>query len=188
MRTTSVCPNKEKGTTFTTKPEYKEVIIARFLDGQRRELTPKERKKVVATYLEKGTLSATSKITGLSVPGVRKVLDKEPEFLQQYEKKREQEAQELFGAISAKSAKFTKFCDAYFDELTNPEMVKRLARTDMEKLTKIFAINLDKFVLLNKMRLETDGAGDNTLSITITRKAKRDASDKELNEMFEDDE
>ena len=41
----------------------------------------------------------------------------------------------------------------------------------MEKLTKIFAINLDKFVLLNKAQMESGAVSDNTLNITITRKA-----------------
>ena len=41
----------------------------------------------------------------------------------------------------------------------------------MEKLTKIFAINLDKFVLLNKAQMESGAVADNTLNITITRKA-----------------
>ena len=106
----------------------------------------------------------------------------------QYLKKREEEANELFGAISAKSAKFTRFCDAYFDELTNPEMVKRLARTDMEKLTKVFAINLDKFVLLNRMRLENGDNGDSSINITITKKRKSEATAAERDEMFVDEE
>lgn len=187
---------KGSGRTFGAKgkiepipyrSDYKDELILR-VGNKRRALTSKERKKVVQLYLERGTLLAVAQETGLTVHGVRTVLDREPDFMAQYLKKREEEANELFGAISAKSAKFTKFCDAYFDELTNPEMVKRLARTDMEKLTKVFAINLDKFVLLNRMRLENGDNGDSSINITITKKRKSEATAAERDEMFVDEE
>lgn len=165
--------------------DYKEELVLR-INGRKRALTSKERRKVVQMYLERGTLTAVAKETGLTIHGVRKVLDLEPEFMAQYQKKREEEANELFGAISAKSAKFARFCDAYFEQLTNPANIERLAKTDMEKLTKVFAINLDKFVLLNKMRVETDGNGDSSINITITRKSKNDATQDERNEIFID--
>ena len=187
---------KGSGRTFGAKgkiepipyqSDYKDELILR-VGNKRRALTSKERKKVVQLYLERGTLLAVAQETGLTVHGVRTVLDREPDFMAQYLKKREEEANELFGAISAKSAKFTRFCDAYFDELTNPEMVKRLARTDMEKLTKVFAINLDKFVLLNRMRLENGDNGDSSINITITKKRKSEATAAERDEMFVDEE
>ena len=187
---------KGSGRTFGAKgkiepipyhSDYKDELILR-VGNKRRALTSKERKKVVQLYLERGTVLAVAQETGLTVHGVRTVLDREPDFMAQYLKKREEEANELFGAISAKSAKFTRFCDAYFDELTNPEMVKRLARTDMEKLTKVFAINLDKFVLLNRMRLENGDNGDSSINITITKKRKSEATAAERDEMFIDEE
>ena len=134
-------------------------------------ITAKERAKVLYEYVNTGTYIAASRKCGIPQRMVKRIVESDPDILAKYQKKREEEAKHLYGALSAKSKKFMQFCDAYFDELCNPAMVKRLAATDMEKLTKIFAINLDKFVLLNKAQMESGAAADNTLNITITRKA-----------------
>ena len=54
--------------------------------------------------------------------------------------------------------------------------------------TKVFAISLDKFVLLNRMRLENGDNGDSSINITITKKRKSEATAAERDEMFVDEE
>lgn len=134
-------------------------------------ISTKERARVLHEYVNTGTYVAAARKCGVPQRMVKKIVESDPDILTEYQKQREEEAKHLYGALSAKSKKFMQFCDAYFDELCNPTMVKRLAATDMEKLTKIFAINLDKFVLLNKAQMESGAVADNTLNITITRKA-----------------
>jgi DNA replicative helicase MCM subunit Mcm2 (Cdc46/Mcm family) len=143
---------------------------------KKRYLTEKERRMVVAKYLEAGTYTAAANFAGITQKAARQIIENEPDFMKLYQKQREQEAKQLFGFLSAKSKKFIRFCDIYFDVLTDETIIRDLARRDLGKLATVFAINADKFVLINKFFSE--GAFSNSedfgdIRVTIERKTKR---------------
>lgn len=156
---------------------------------KKRYLTEKERRMVVAKYLESGTYTAAAEYAGITPKAVRQIIENEPDFMKEYQKQREREAKQLFGFLSAKSAKFIKFCDVYFDVLSDPEIIRSLGRRDLVKLATVFAINADKFVMVHKY-FSQGGLGEDedlgNLQITITRKSKRESDDEKLEE-HEDD-
>lgn len=153
--------------------KQKEVIECERTDTNKR-LTPKERKKVVAKYLMCMSYKATAEDFGLTVTGVKHIIQNEPEFAKMYQAQREKEAKELFGVLSVRSKKFVKFCDIYFDCLADEESIRELWRKDPEKVTRMFAINLDKFLLLDRARMmySLDGEGNQEITVNVIRKER----------------
>lgn len=151
----------------------KEVIECERTDTNKR-LTPKERKRVVAKYLTCMSYKATAEQFGLTVMGVKHIVKNEPDFAKMYQEQREKEAKELFGVLSVKSKKFAKFCDIYFDCLADEKTIRELWKKDPEKVTRMFAINLDKFLLLDRARMSysLDGEGDQNITINVVRKER----------------
>lgn len=141
---------------------------------QMKRLTPAERKKVVAEYVRCMSYKATAERFGLTVMGVKHIVKSEPEFQSMYNKQREKEAKELFGVLSIKSKKFAKFCDIYFDLLADEETIRKLWERDPEKVTRMFAINIDKFLLLDRTRLQygLNDEGDQSITINVVRKER----------------
>ncbi len=143
-------------------------------DDRQKRLTPKERLKVVAKYVTCMSYKATAEVFGLTVMGVKHIVQNEPKFAEMYQKQREKEAKELFGRLSVHGKKFVKFCDIYFDCLSDEKTIRELWKKDPEKVTRMFAINLDKFLLLDKARLSygLDDNGDQNITINVVRKER----------------
>ncbi len=143
-------------------------------DDRQKRLTPKERLKVVAKYVTCMSYKATAEVFGLTVMGVKHIVKNEPKFAEMYQKQREKEAKELFGRLSVHGKKFVKFCDIYFDCLSDEQTIRELWKKDPEKVTRMFAINLDKFLLLDKARLSygLDDNGDQNITINVVRKER----------------
>lgn len=138
---------------------------------ERRRLTEEEKKKAIVAYLNCGTYDEAARRTGFSRATIKNAVAKDPDFIKKYNKKREQEALELFGKLSIKSKEFAKFCDVYFKVLTDEDTVRDLAQRDLEKVTRIFAIMIDKYLLINNFRVDkTDG--ESSVTINIVRKNK----------------
>lgn len=153
--------------------KQKEVIECERTDQMKR-LTTKERKKVIVKYLNCMSYKATAEQFGLTVMGVKHIVQSDPDFAKMYQKQREKEAKELFGILSVKSKKFAKFCDIYFDCLADEESIRSLWRKDPEKVTRMFAINVDKFLLLDRARIQygIDDEGDQNITINVVRKER----------------
>jgi len=145
-------------------------------EDQYKRLTEKEKKRVVAKYLSCMSYKATGEQFGLTPSGVKYIVQHQKDFAEMYQKQREKEARELFGALSVKSKKFVKFCDVYFDLLADEETIRELWKKDPEKVTRMFAINIDKFLLLDKVRLQynQEDNGDQNITIEVVRKERND--------------
>lgn len=162
--------NKIKADTVTKQKEQLETIR----EDRNKRLTEKERMKVVAAYINCMSYKAVAERFGLTASGVKHIVQSDPNFAEKYQKQREKEAKELFGVLSVKSKKFVKFCDVYFDLLADEETIRQLWAKDPEKVTRMFAINLDKFLLLDKVRMQfgEDENGDQSITINVVRKEK----------------
>lgn len=151
-------------------------------DKWSKRLTDKQRLQVVASYVETGMLKKTARQYGLTPHAVRYIVDGSPEFAAMYQKKREEEANELFAHMSGKYKDVMKFIDNYMDQLVKPEMMERMAKTNMVGATVILGTLLDKMAMVNKFAIDRGDNGDSTLSIEIIRKNKDNGEDDLLEE------
>ena len=141
-----------------------------------KRLTEAERMEVVMYYVSCMSYKATAEQFGLTPSGVKHVVDTHPKYEEIFQKQREKEAKKLFAFLSIKGKKFAKFCDVYFDLLADEKTIRELWAKDPEKVTKMFAINVDKFLMLDKVRLSygLNDEGDQTINVNIIRKERKD--------------
>lgn len=157
-------------------------------DGNKRQqyLTDKERKRVVAEYVESGNLRATAKKFGITAKAVQYIVDNSPEYAALYRKMREREADELLAYMSTKFSDIKKFIDNYMIELIKPETMERMARTNMVGATVVLGTLLDKVAMVNKFAIEKGDNGDSLLRIELVTK-KREEEDSEENDSLEEE-
>lgn len=143
-------------------------------EDQMKRLTPLERKKVIAKYVTCMSYTATAEYFGIRVRAVQNIVKNDPEFATMYQKQREKEAKELFGKLYVNSRKFAKFCDIYFELLSDEKTIRKLWEKDPEKVTRMFAVNIDKFLLLDRTRLQygLNEEGDQNITINVVRKER----------------
>ena len=82
----------------------------------------------------------------------------------------------MFAFLSIHGKKFAKFCSVYFDLLSDEKTIRELWAKDPEKVTKMFAINVDKFLMLDKIRMSygLNEDGDQTITVNVVRKERQD--------------
>ena len=132
--------------------------------------------EVVMYYVCNMSYKATGEHFGLSPSGVKYIVDNHPEYEEIFQKQRAKEAKRLFAFLSIQGKKFAKFCSVYFDLLADEKTIRDLWAKDPEKVTKMFAINVDKFLMLDKIRMSygLNDEGDQTITVNVVRKEKND--------------
>lgn len=145
-------------------------------EDQSKRLTEEERMEVVMYYICNMSYKATAERFGLTPSGVKYIVDNHPQYEEMFQKQREKEAKRLFAFLSIQGRKFAKFCNVYFDLLANEKTIKELWAKDPEKVTRMFAINVDKFLMLDKIRMSygLNDEGDQTITVNVVRKEKND--------------
>lgn len=159
-----------------TLVEKRKEKIESLKEDQGKRLTEEERMKVVLYYVQCMSYKATAEKFGLTPSGVKHVVDTHPKYEEMFQKQREKEAKKLFAFLSIKGKKFAKFCDVYFDLLADEKTIRELWAKDPEKVTKMFAVNVDKFLMLDKVRMSygLNEDGDQTITVNVVRKEKND--------------
>jgi len=145
-------------------------------EDQSKRLTEEEKMEVVMYYVCNMSYKATAERFNLTPSGVKYIVDNHPEYETIFQRQREKEAKKLFAFLSIQGKKFAKFCNVYFDLLSDEKTIRELWKKDPEKVTKMFAINVDKFLMLDKVRMSygLNDEGDQQLTINVVRKEKRD--------------
>lgn len=164
---------KKVKATDVEKPQRR---IKSLKEDQGKRLTEEERMEVVMYYVCNMSYKATAEKFGLTPTGVKHIVDTHPQYEEIFQKQREKEAKKLFAFLSIQGKKFAKFCSVYFDLLANEKTIKELWARDPEKVTKMFAINVDKFLMLDKIRMSygLNEDGDQTITVNVIRKEKQD--------------
>ena len=159
-----------------TDVEKQQRRIKSVKEDQGKSLTEEERMEVVMYYVCNMSYKATGEHFGLSPSGVKYIVDNHPEYEEIFQKQRAKEAKRLFAFLSIQGKKFAKFCSVYFDLLADEKTIRDLWAKDPEKVTKMFAINVDKFLMLDKIRLSygLNDEGDQTITVNVVRKEKND--------------
>lgn len=139
-----------------------------------KRLTEEERMEVVMYYVCNMSYKATAEHFHLTPTGVKHVIDTHPQYEEIFQKQREKEAKKLFAFLSIQGKKFAKFCSVYFDLLADEKTIRELWARDPEKVTKMFAINVDKFLMLDKVRMSygLNDEGDQTITVNVVRKER----------------
>ncbi len=105
-------------------------------------LTDKQKKKMIADYIQLGSYNATSKINGVAPNTVKKIVQGNADIAELCEQKREQNTAEMIAFMDSRKAEAQKVIDAYLKALADPE---KLDGASLSQIATALGIVVDKF-------------------------------------------
>lgn len=115
-------------------------------------LTDKQKKKIIADYVELGSYNAVAKKHKVSFDTVKRVVSRDEETVKKTEQKKEQNTADILSHMETKKDTVIKVVDKYLDALLDEERIKR---ANPAQLTTALGTVIDKFTLAEGK--QTDG-------------------------------
>lgn len=105
-------------------------------------LTDKQKKKIVADYVELGSYRATGKRNKVSTDTVKRIVLNDPTFVQKTKQKKEENTLEMLAYMDSKKGKAQEVIDLCLAALSDPD---RLERATLAQIGTVLGIVIDKF-------------------------------------------
>lgn len=118
-------------------------------------LTDKQKKKIIADYIESGSYNATAKRFGISESTVRRLCKREPEITKKAEQKKEQNTIDMLAYMDSRKEQAQGVIDDYLKALANPSKIEA---AKLSEIATALGILVDKFT--KNMPTNTDGIGE----------------------------
>lgn len=109
-------------------------------------LTDKQRKRVIADYVECGSYNAVAKKYGIARQTVKNIVSKDAEVRQNLQAKKEQNTADILAHMAGKRDTVCKIVDEYLDALLDAD---RLERANPAQITTAMGTVIDKFASLD---------------------------------------
>ena len=122
-------------------------------------LTDRQRKKIIADYVECGSYNEAAKMNGVSRNTVKNVIMKDAESAQKCAQKKEQNTADILAYMESRKEQAKEILDTYLETLKNPE---KIAAAKLSEVATTMGIVIDKFVnnplkhQLDKQKLEIE--------------------------------
>lgn len=132
-------------------------------------LTDKQKKMLIADYIELGSYNAVAKKHGVSDKTVKNVVTANPDFSRKSEEKKQQNTADILAHMETKRDKVNEIIDVYLEKLLDKEM---LAKATPSQITTALGTLIDKFT----MRSVTDhgmSREEDPLSKALREEAER---------------
>lgn len=107
-------------------------------------LTDKQKKRIIADYLEMGSYNAVAKKHGVADKTVKRLVEKDPQMSAKVEEKKRQNSADILAHMDTKKDKVNEIIDVYLERLLDEEM---LARATPSQLTTALGTLIDKFTM-----------------------------------------
>lgn len=108
-------------------------------------LTDKQKKKIIADYVESGSYNAVAKKYGIAADTVKRVVLRDEEIVQKTKQKKEQNTMDILEHMGTKKDTATKVVDRYLEALLDEERIKK---ANPAQLTTAMGTVLDKFLMV----------------------------------------
>lgn len=131
-------------------------------------LTDRQKKKIIADYVQLGSYNAAAKLNGVSNHTVKKVVSEAPETSKKLQQKKEQNTADILSYMESQRDDVCEVLKICLGELKKPE---RYEKTPPQQIATTMAILIDKY---------TAHSGDN-----IADDQSEDALSKSLRELGE---
>lgn len=131
-------------------------------------LTDRQKKKIIADYVELGSYNATGKLNGVSKDTVKRIVQDCEDFAQKSQQKKEENTADILAYMESKKEKVSEIIGLYLDELLDVKQFKNLSPN---QLTTALGTLIDKWTAIG------GGPGETT---------KEDGLSQSLKEMAEE--
>ena len=110
-------------------------------------LTDKQKKKIVADYLELGSYNAVAKKNGVSNHTVKRIVLETPEISKKVQQKKEQNTADVLSHMESQKDEVIKVLDEYLAAMRDPAKIKRAG---VVQLATALGIVIDKYTITAK--------------------------------------
>lgn len=121
-------------------------------------LTDKQKKKIIADYVQLQNYTKTAKLNGVSDTTVKRLISTAPsEMLKKVEQKKEQNTLEMLDYMDSKKERVQEIIDVYLGVLTDPE---KLEGATLQQITTALGTLIDKWTVIDDRRKGDSVEGD----------------------------
>lgn len=110
-------------------------------------LTDKQKKKIIADYVELGSYNAVAKIHGVSRQTVKNIVSTDAGIGQKLQQKKEQNTADILSHMESQKADVIKVLDKYITAMRDPVKIKRAG---VVQLATALGIVIDKYTMTAK--------------------------------------
>lgn len=132
-------------------------------------LTDKQKKQIVADYVELGSYNAVAKKRKVSATTVKNLVLADRETVQKCEQKKKQNTADILAHMETKRDKVNEIIDVYLERLLSPEVLERATPS---QLTTALGTLIDKFTMTKVTTAGTEREED-PLSKALREEAER---------------
>lgn len=122
-------------------------------------LTDKQKKKIIADYVQLQSFRAAARQNGVSDATVRKLVKGEPESARMCAQKKKENAQEMISYMESKKERVQEIIGVYLDELTDKE---KLEGATLQQITTALGTLIDKWTAIDDRRQKADAENSGT--------------------------
>ena len=109
-------------------------------------LTDKQKKKIIADYVQLQSYRAAARQNGVSDATVRKIVKGDPESSQKCALKKEENAKDMLSYMDSKKERVQEIIDVYLGVLTAPE---KLEGATLQQITTALGTLIDKWTVID---------------------------------------
>lgn len=124
------------------------------------KLTDRQKKKIIADYVDNGNYSETARINGVNKSTVQRLINKNQEVQQKAQEKKEENTQDMLQYLESKKEDKKRVIELCFkaleDKLATPDMF-----TSVRDIAMVYGIIIDKDLKFKEMQLKSAGLLDN---------------------------
>ena len=138
-------------------------------------LTDKQKKMIIADYVELGSYNAVAKKHGVSDNTVRNIIKQNSDFSEKCEHKKEQNSADILAHMETKRDTVNQIIDAYLARLLEPEVIQKATPS---QLTTALGTLIDKFTMQSVVAVGSAKEED-PLSKALREEAERMQNEKQ---------
>ena len=105
-------------------------------------LTDKQKKKIIADYIELGSYNAVAQLNGVSRTTVKRIVVNDTEMLQKVQIKKEENTKEILAYMDKQKEQVCSIIDKILNQMSNDV---KIASTPLNQLATTMGILIDKF-------------------------------------------
>lgn len=132
-------------------------------------LTDRQKKMIIAEYLEIGSYNAVAKKYNVTRQTVKNIVTSNTENRQKLQDKKEQNTADILAHMETKKDKVNQIIDTYLEKLLDPEMIDKATPA---QLTTALGTLIDKFTM-PKMVSKEQKTEDDPLTKALKEEAER---------------
>lgn len=134
-------------------------------------LTDKQKKKIVADYVQLGSYNAVAKLNGVSDKTVKSVIMANPDFTEKSEQKKEENTADILAYMESQKQLVCEIIGKGLMALNDPE---KLASANPSQITTALGTLIDKWVMVNGSSGSEQAESHNALIDAIRKRNNED--------------